>query len=95
MVNLRIVCGTANRALASRVSSALGAGPVAGEVERFPDGELRPVVGGVRGDDFFVVQSTGPPVNDHLVELLLLIDACRRAGAGRVTAVVPYFGYAR
>jgi ribose-phosphate pyrophosphokinase len=94
-VNLRIACGTAHRALVLKVSSALGAGPVTGEVERFPDGELRPVVGGVRGDDVFVVQSTGPPVNDHLVELLLLIDACRRAGAGRVTAVVPYFGYAR
>ena len=94
-MNLRIACGTAHRALVSKVSSALGADPVAGEVERFPDGELRPVVGGVRGDDVFVVQSTGPPVNDHLVELLLLIDACRRAGAGRVTAVVPYFGYAR
>jgi ribose-phosphate pyrophosphokinase len=68
---------------------------VAGEVERFPDGELRPTVCGVRGDDVFVVQSTGPPVNDHLVELLFLIDACRRAGASRVTAVAPYFGYAR
>jgi ribose-phosphate pyrophosphokinase len=94
-VNHRIVCGTANRALASEISSALGAGPVAGEVERFPDGELRPSVDGVRDDDVFIVQSTGPPVNDNLVELLLMIDACRRAGADRVTAVVPYFGYAR
>ena len=66
-----------------------------GKVERFPDGELRPVVPGVCGDDVFIVQDTGPPVNDHLVELLLLIDACRRACAGLVTAVVPYFGYAR
>jgi len=73
----------------------LGADTLVGEVERFPDGELRPIMLGVRGDDVFVVQPTGPPVNDHLVELLLLIDACRRAGAGRVTAVVPYFGYAR
>jgi len=94
-VSLRIASGTANRALASKVSSALGADPLAGEVERFPDGELRPVVHGVRGDDVFVVQPTGPPVSDHLVELLLLIDACRRGGAGRVTAIVPYFGYAR
>jgi ribose-phosphate pyrophosphokinase len=68
---------------------------LAGEVERFPDGELRPHMPGIRGDDVFLVQPTGPPVNDRLVELLLLIDACRRAGAGRVTAVVPYFGYAR
>ena len=65
------------------------------EVERFPDGELRPVVVSVRGEDVYVVQPTGPPVNEHLVELLLVLDACRRAGADRVTAVVPYFGYAR
>ena len=65
------------------------------EVVRFPDGELRPVVGSMRGDDVYVIQPTGPPVNEHLVELLLLLDACRRAGAGRITAVVPYFGYAR
>ncbi len=94
-MTLRIGCGSANRALSASVSSALGAGAVVGEVERFPDGELRPVVRGVRGDDVFLVQSTGPPVHDHLVELLLLIDACRRAGADRVTAVVPYFAYAR
>ncbi len=94
-MNLRIACGEATRDLATTVSVALGAGPVIGQVERFPDGELRPDVSGVRGDDVYVVQSTGPPVNDCLVELLLLIDACRRAGAGRVTAVVPYFGYAR
>jgi ribose-phosphate pyrophosphokinase len=70
-------------------------GLVVGDVEQFPDGELRPFVPELRGDDVYVVQSTGLPVNDCLVELLLLIDACRRAGAGRVTAVVPYFGYAR
>ena len=94
-VNLRIVSGSANRALASKISSALDVGSVLGEVERFPDGELGPVVPAVRGGDVFIVAPTGPMVNDHLVELLLLIDACRRAGADRVTAVVPYFGYAR
>ena len=94
-MNLRIASGTATRDLATTVSAALGAGPVMGKVECFPDGELRPLVPGVRGDDVFVLQSTGPPVNDRFVELLLLIDACRRAGADRVTAVVPYFGYAR
>jgi ribose-phosphate pyrophosphokinase len=94
-MNLRVVSGTANRSLASKISSALGVGSVAGEVERFPDGELRPIVPGVRGDDLYVVQPTGPPVNENLVELLLLIDACRRGGAGRVTVIVPYFGYAR
>jgi ribose-phosphate pyrophosphokinase len=65
------------------------------EVERFPDGELRPVIENVRGDDVYVVEPTGPPVSENVVELLLLLDACRRAGAGRLTAVVPYFGYAR
>src|SRR5208283_4168020 len=53
-----------------------------------------PVVGHLRGDDVYVIQPTGPPVSDHLMELLLL-DACRRGGAGRITAVLPYFGYAR
>ena len=65
------------------------------DVKRFPDGELRPIIGHVRGDDVYVVQPTGPAVNEHLVELLLLLDACRRGDADRVTAVVPYFGYAR
>jgi ribose-phosphate pyrophosphokinase len=91
----RVVPGTANRTLAEGVARCLGTEPTRCEVERFPDGELCPVVDGVRGEDVYVVQPTGPPVNDHLVELLLLLDACRRAGAGRVTAVVPYFGYAR
>lgn len=92
---LRVVPGSANRALARAVGALLGMDPTVCEVERFPDGELRPVVEDVRGADVYVVQSTGPPVNEHLVELLLLLDACRRAGAARVTAVVPYFGYAR
>jgi ribose-phosphate pyrophosphokinase len=65
-------------------------------VERFPDGESHPAVRhAIRGDDVYIVQSTGPPVDEHLVELLMLVDACRRAGAGRITLVVPYFGYAR
>lgn len=91
----RIVSGTADRALAEAVATALGTQPVPGELERFPDGELRPVVNHVRGEDVYVVQPTGPPVNEHVIELLLLLDACRRSGAERVTAVLPYFGYAR
>lgn len=94
-MNLRIVNGTAGLHLAEAIAPLLGAEPSSCEVERFPDGELRPAVADVRGDDVYVVQPTGPPVNDHLVELLLLLDACRRAGAGRISAVVPYFGYAR
>lgn len=91
----RVVGGSAHLGLAVAVADALGAQPVACDIERFPDGEFRPVVGEVRGDDVYVVQPTGPPVNDNFVELLLLVDACRRAGADRVAAVVPYLGYAR
>lgn len=94
-MSLRIVAGTASQDLSSAIASELATETVASEVERFPDGELRPIVDEMRDDDVYVVQSTGPPVNDHIVELLLLLDACRRAGAGRLTAVVPYFGYAR
>jgi ribose-phosphate pyrophosphokinase len=64
-------------------------------VQRLPDGELRPAVDPVRVDDVYVVQPTGPPVHEHLMELLLILDACCRAGAGRLTAVVPYLAYAR
>lgn len=92
---VRVVPGTANPALATAIAATLGTELVASEVERFPDGELRPTVAEVRGEDVYVVQPTGPPVNEHLVELLLLLDACRRAGADRLTAVVPYYGYAR
>ncbi len=94
-MSARVVPGTANPALAMAVAAELGTEPTPCDVERFPDGELRPVVANVRGDDVYVIQPTGPPVNDHLIELLLFLDACRRAGADRVTAVVPYFGYAR
>lgn len=94
-VTLGLVAGSANPDLAGRVAGTLGVEPVACEVERFPDGELRPTVGTVRGDDVYIIQPTGRAVNECLVELLLLVDACRRAGALRLTAVVPYFGYAR
>ena len=94
-MTLRIVAGSASPLLAGAVAEELGTEGVGGEVERFPDGELRPLIDDVRGDDVYIVESTGPPVNDHLVELALLLDACRRGGADRITAVVPYFGYAR
>jgi ribose-phosphate pyrophosphokinase len=95
VVALRLVAGTANPALARMVAAELGTRCVTAGVERFPDGELRPTVGAVRGADVYIIQPTGPPVSENLVELLLMIDACRRAGAERVTAVVPYFCYAR
>ena len=92
---LRIVSGSANPGLAGAVANHLGIESYGCALERYPDGELRPMVENVCGADVYVVQPTAPPVNDHLVELLLLLDACRRARATRVTAVVPYFGYAR
>jgi ribose-phosphate pyrophosphokinase len=94
-MTLQILSGTANRPLGAAVARVLRKDPAPCDVERFPDGEFRPAVGPVRGDDVYVVAPTGPPVNDNVMELLLLLDACRRAGADRVTAVVPYLGYAR
>lgn len=94
-MGVRIVAGSAGRHLADRLAGCLGLELAAATVERFPDGELRPRVGPLHGDDVFLVAPTRPPVNESLAELLLLLDACRRAGAARVTAVVPYLGYAR
>ena len=94
-MSLCIVAGTANPDLAEAVAAGVGCVAMRGGLERFPDGELCPVVGHMRGDDVYVFQPTAPPVNEHLMELALLVDACRRAGSERVTAVVPYFGYAR
>ena len=94
-MSLGVVAGTASVPLAAAVAAVLSCEPTACEITRFPDGELHPNVGNVRGDDVYLVASTGPPVSENVVELLLLLDACRRAGAGRLTAVVPYFGYAR
>lgn len=91
---LRLVAGSANHPLAEAIAGALQVQLTPRVVERFPDGELRPVVASLRGADVYVVQPTGPPVNDHVVELMLLADACQRSGAERVTAVIPYFGYA-
>jgi ribose-phosphate pyrophosphokinase len=88
--------GTANPALAEAVARELGVALAPSRVERFPDGELSvQLLESVRRKEVFVVQPTSPPVNDHLVELLAFADVCRRAAAGRITAVVPYFGYAR
>ncbi|HTY30947.1 ribose-phosphate diphosphokinase [Mycobacterium sp.] len=95
MTVLRIVSGSANPALANAIANYLGVESDGCFVQRFPDGELRPAVENVCGADVYVIQPTSPPVNEHVVELLLLLDACRRDRAARVTAVVPYFGYAR
>lgn len=88
--------GTANPALTAAVAHGLGVAPGRCHVERFPDGELSVTLDEtVRAREVFVVQPTSPPVNDNLVELLAFADACRRASAEQVTAVIPYFGYAR
>lgn len=91
-----LLAGSASTVLAARVAHALDVPLGRSRVERFPDGELvvrldEPV----RGRQAFVIQSTSPPVNDHLVELLAFADACRRASAARIVAVIPYFGYGR
>jgi ribose-phosphate pyrophosphokinase len=91
-----IFAGTANPMLAAAIARELGVEVGACAVDRFPDGEVAVrLLEPVRHKQVFLVQPTSPPVNDHLVELLALADACRRAAAGRITAVVPYFGYAR
>jgi ribose-phosphate pyrophosphokinase len=94
-VRISVVAGSANSELGHAVATRLGVGLAANELDEFPDGEVRPAVEEMRGDDVYIIQPTSPPVNDHLVELCLLADACRRSGASRITAVVPYFGYAR
>lgn len=91
-----VVSGNANVPLAQAVAERLGAPLNEVVLQRFPDGELHAEVRAeVRGHDVYVIQPTSPPVDQHLMELLFLGDACRRAGAARLTAVVPYFGYAR
>jgi len=93
---LEIFTGTSNPALAREVAEHLGVKPGEAEVGRFPDGEVMVEIReNVRGGDCFVVQSTCSPPNETLMELLLLMDALRRASAKRITAVIPYMGYAR
>ncbi|HMF35569.1 MAG TPA: ribose-phosphate pyrophosphokinase [Isosphaeraceae bacterium] len=91
-----LFAGTANPLLAGATADELGVRPGACSVERFPDGEFSVRLDeSVRRREVFVVQPTAPPVNDHLVELLAFTDACHRSNAARITAVLPYFGYAR
>ncbi|HCO93308.1 MAG TPA: ribose-phosphate diphosphokinase [Phycisphaerales bacterium] len=94
--NLKIFAGSSNPALASDVCKYLGIPLGGAKIDRFPDGEkVIRVEDDVRGRDCFVVQSTCEPVDEHLVELLIFLDCLRRASASRITAVIPYFGYAR
>ena len=93
---LVVVSGTANPPLAAKVASYLNMDLGKISLSRFPDGEIdMKVLEDVRGADVYVLQPTCPPVNDTLMELLILIDCLRRASAERITAVIPYFGYCR
>ncbi|HXC63368.1 MAG TPA: ribose-phosphate pyrophosphokinase [bacterium] len=93
---MKIFAGNSNPALASEIAEAMNVGLGRAEVGKFPEGECKVKIhDNIRGADVFIIQSTCPPVNDNLVELLVMIDACRRASARRITAVIPYFGYAR
>jgi len=93
---LALFTGNANPALAHDIARQLRLPVGRASVGRFSDGEVNiEIMENVRGRDVFIVQPTGPPANDHLMELLVMVDACRRASAAHITAVVPYFGYAR
>ncbi len=94
--SIEILAGNSNRKLAEAIAEELKIPLSNAEVGKFSDGEISVTLPQtVRGKDVFIIQSTSIPVNDNLMELLIMIDACKRASAGRVTAVMPYFGYAR
>ena len=96
MSNLKIFTGNASPALTGSVATYLDVELGKAHVGTFSDGEIRVELGeNVRGMDCFVLQSTSAPANAHIMELLVMIDALRRASARRITAVIPYYGYAR
>jgi ribose-phosphate pyrophosphokinase len=93
---LKIFCGTANPPLTREICAALNVPQGQHILDRFSDGEVHiQILENVRGADVFVVQPTAHPVDEHIMELLLMIDALKRASAGRITPVIPYFGYSR
>ena len=93
---MKLFSGNSNRQLAENVAKYLGIGVGRASVRRFADEEIFvEIQENVRGEDVFILQSTSYPANDHLMELLIMIDAFRRSSARRITAVLPYFGYAR
>lgn len=94
--NIKIFTGNSNPKLAEDIADVLGVSLGHSEVGTFSDGEIAVNINEtVRGTDVFVIQSTNEPVNNNLMELLIMIDAFKRASAGRITAVIPYYGYAR
>ncbi len=93
---MKILTGNSNRPLAEAISAKLALPLVKANIRRFSDNEIFvEILENVRGEDMFVLQSTSSPANDHLMELLITIDALRRSSARRITAVIPYYGYAR
>ena len=93
---IKLFCGNSCKELAQQIAVRLKMKLSEAEVSKFSDGEISVSIGeSVRGCDVFVIQSTSMPTNDNLMELLVMIDALKRASAGRITAVIPYFGYAR
>lgn len=93
---MKLLAGNSNIALSKEISKYLNSTPINADIKRFADNEVFvEIKDNVRGEDIFVVQSTSFPANDNIMELLITIDALRRASAKRITAVIPYFGYAR
>src|SRR6476619_586157 len=93
---LKVFAGSANRELAQRICARIGVPLGKANLSSFPDGETYvKIEENIRGRDVFIVQPTCPPTNEHLMELLIMVDAARRASADRITAVIPLFGYAR
>lgn len=93
---MKVISGTAHEAFGEEICDHLGIKKSILQVGRFKDGEININIGeSIRGCDVYLVQPTCSPTNDNLMELLILIDACKRASAGRISAVIPYYGYAR
>lgn len=94
--DMKLFAGNATPELAQRIANRLYTSLGDAAVGRFSDGEVSVQINeNVRGGDIFIIQSTCAPTNDNLMELVVMVDALRRASAGRITAVIPYFGYAR
>ena len=95
-LEIRLLHGNANPELAQGIADRFGAPLGHARVGRFSDGEVQVEIhDNVRGRDVFIIQPTSAPANDHIMELLIMADACKRASAGRITAVIPYYGYSR
>src|SRR5438876_9796894 len=93
---MKVFSGSANRELALRICRYIGVPLGQATISSFPDGETYVrIEENIRGHDVFIIQPTCPPTNQHLMELLIMVDAARRASADRITAVIPLFGYAR